>query len=184
MHPVRVAHRLVAAGVGLQLGQAVAAGWLLLRYNGLVERLGPWSRNEATLIQSVYVHLTGAFVLSAGLSLLLFGAALAVPRRTPHTRAVVGWALFVVTLALMLGIVYSPDSALLPDDEPQLRHLLPLLPLWYTLVQGGCAIAIVACSILAMARLGRDAAVDYYQRCDPAATWPGFTSWLDVRSQD
>jgi hypothetical protein len=184
MHPVRVAFWLVTACAGLQLGHAGAAVWLLLRYGGLVERLGPWSRNEAALIEAVYVHLAGACVLAAGLAMLLAGAAMAVPRRSPHTRTVVGWALLLVATTLLLGVVFSPDSVLLPDNERQLEHLQPLLPLWYTAVHGGTVTAVIICSILAGIRLAREAAADYYQRHDPTATWPGFTSWLDVHFQD
>jgi hypothetical protein len=184
MHPVRVAFWLVTACAGLQLGQAAAAGWLLLRYNGLVASLGPWTRNEATLVQNVYIHLIGAFLLAAGLSTLLAGAAMAVPRRRPHTRGVGGWALLLVTLSLLLGVIYSPDSVLLPDDQAQLDHLQPLLPLWYTAVQGCVVTTVITCSVLAVLRLGREAAAEYYLRHDPTATWHGFTSWLDVRFQD
>jgi hypothetical protein len=148
------------------------------------EEVGPWSRNEATLIKAVHVHLIGAFVLAGRLCTLLAGAAMAVPRRTPHTRAVVGWALLLVTLALLLGVVYSPDSALLPDDQRQLDHLQPLLPLWYTAVQGLVVTTVITCSVLAVLRLGREEAAECYLRHDPAATWRGFTSWLDVRFQD
>ena len=184
VHPVRVAFWLVTACAGLQAGQAAAAGWLLLRYDGLVERLGPWTRNEATLIETVYVHLLGAFVLAVGLAALLAGAALAVPRRRPQTRGLVGWALLLVTTTLLLGVVYSPDSALLPDNQAQLDHLQALLPLWYTGVQGGVVTAVIVCAVLAVLRLGREDAAEYYLRHDPTATWTGFTSWLDVRFQD
>ncbi|GAA2384221.1 hypothetical protein [Dactylosporangium salmoneum] len=184
MHPVRVAFWLVTTGAALLLGQAAAAGWLLLRYNGLVERLGPWSRNEATIIETVYVHLLGGCVLAGGLCLLLCGVALAVPRPTPHTRRVVGRALLLVTLSLLLGVVYGPDSVLLPDDQRMLEHLQPLLPLWYTAVQGLVVTAVIAIAVLAVQRLTRKAATQYYRRRDTHAPWPGFTSWLDVRFQD
>ncbi|MFG2040296.1 hypothetical protein [Dactylosporangium sp. NPDC048998] len=185
MHPVRVAYWLVMAGAGLQLGQAGAAAWLLLRYDGVVERLGPWSRIEAMLIETVYVHLLGAFVLAAGLCVLLSGAAMAVPRRSPYTRGVVGWVLLLVVLALLLGVVYSPDSVLLPDNQRQLDHLQPLLPLWYTAVQGIAVIGAIGLSVLAVLRLAREEAGEYYhRRHDPTATWRGFTSWLDMRFQD
>ncbi|MGI5241464.1 hypothetical protein [Dactylosporangium sp. CA-139066] len=184
MHPVRVAFWLVTACAGLQAGQAVAAGWLLLRYAGLVARLGPWTRNEATLIETVYVHLIGAFVLALGLATLLAGAAMAVPRRRPQTRGLVGWALLVVILSLLLSVVYSPDSALLTADQAQLDHLQPLLPLWYTAVQACAVTAAIGCVVLAVLRLGRPDAAEYYLRHDPTATWHGFTSWLDLRFQD
>lgn len=184
MHPVRVAARLVAACAGLQLGQAAAAGWLLLRFDGTLERLAPWTRIEAMLVDAVYVHLAGAFVLAVGLALLLCGAALAVPRRTPYTRGVVGWALLVTDVAVLLGVVYSPDSALLADDQRQLERLQELLPMWYTALQAMVVTAVLACSILAVVRLGRERAAEYYHRGDPAATWSGFTSWLDVRFRD
>ncbi|WP_432824255.1 hypothetical protein [Dactylosporangium sp. CA-092794] len=180
MRPVRTALRLVTAGAGLQAGQAAVAGWLLLRYPGLVDRLGPWTRDEALLINTVYLHLTGAFVLAAGLSVLLAGAALAVPRRTPYTRALVGTALLLVAVALMIGVVYSPDSVLLSDGELQQRHLQPLLPLWFTVAQAVAFIGVIACSALAMVRLSRAEADEYYHLGGPRPAWKGFTSWLDV----
>jgi hypothetical protein len=184
VHPVRVAFRLVTACAVLELGQAATAGFLLLRYERLVDALGPWSRNEALLIETVYVHLLGAWVLATGLAGLLSGTAMAIPRRTPYTRTVVGWMLLVVTLSLLLGVVFSPDSALLPDNQRQLDHLQPLLPLWYTVQQGLTVTTVIGCATAAVIRLGREAAGEYYQRHDPTATWRGFTSWLDVRFQD
>ncbi|GAA3454406.1 MULTISPECIES: hypothetical protein [Dactylosporangium] len=184
MHPVRVALRLLTACAALQLGQAASACWLLLRYGRLVDELGPWSRNEATLIEAVYTHLTGAAVLAAGLSALLVGIALAVPRRTPYTRSLVGWALLLVTVSLLLGVVYGPDAVLLPDNQSQLDHLQPLLPLWYTAQQGLTVTLVIVGSATAVVRLSSEAAGEYYLRHDPTATWRGFTSWLDVRFQD
>lgn len=184
MHPVRVAFWLVTACAGLLLGQATAAGWLLLRFDGRVQALGPWSHAEVVLLDTVRVHLAGAVVLCLGLSALLGGVAMAVPRRSPYTRTAVGWALLLVVLGLLLGVVYSPDSALLPDNDRQLEHLQHLLPLWYTAVQGVVVPAVITASIVAVLRLGRDPAVEYYQRRDPGATWRGFTSWLDVKFQD
>ncbi|MFI5907661.1 hypothetical protein [Dactylosporangium sp. NPDC051541] len=184
MHPVRVAFRLVTACAALQLGQAASACWLLLRYGRKVDELGPWSRNEALIIESVYVHLTGAAVLAAGLSALLVGVAVAIPRRTQYTRGLVGWVLLLVALALLLGVVYSPDAVLLPDNQVQLDHLQPLLPLWYTAQQGLTVTLVITGGAMAVIRLTREAAGEYYQRHDPTATWRGFTSWLDVRFQD
>ncbi|WP_433199512.1 hypothetical protein ACQP00_27115 [Dactylosporangium sp. CS-047395] len=184
MHPVRVAFWSVTACAVLELGQAATAGCLVLRYERLVDDLGPWTRIEAMLVETVYVHLTGALILATGLGMILSGAALAVPRRNPYTRTVVGWTLLVVNLSLLLGVVYSPDSVLLPDSQHQLDHLQPLLPLWYTAQQGLTVTAVIACSAVAMVRLGGEAASEYYQRHDPTATWHGFTSWLDVRFQD
>jgi hypothetical protein len=184
VHPVRVAFRLVAACAALQLGQAATACWLLLRYNGLVDRLGPWSRHEAQLIEAVYVHLAGACILATGLSVLLTGAAMAVPRPTPHTRTVVGWSLALVTVALLIGVVDGPDAALLPDSQYQLDHLQPLLPLWYTVQQGLTVTSVIACAVAAAVRLAHESAGEYYRRNDPTATWRGFTSWLDVHFQD
>ena len=184
VHPVRVSFWLVMACAAILAGQAAAVGWLLLRYAGLVDRLGPWSRAEALLVQTVYVHLVGAFVLTVGLAAFLSGTAMAVLRRTPYTRAVVGWALLLVTLSLLIGVVYSPDAALLPDDQRQLDHLQPLLPLWYTAVQCVTVTSVITCSAVVAVRLSHEAAVEYYQRHDATATWRGFTSWLDVRFQD
>nr|BFE58764.1 hypothetical protein GCM10020063_032900 [Dactylosporangium thailandense] len=184
MHPVRVAFRLVTACAALELGQAAAAGFLLLRYGGLVETLGPWTRIEAMVIEAVYVHLTGATILATGLGTLLSGTAMAVPRRTPYTRTIVRWTLLLVTISLLLGVVYSPDAVLLPDNQQQLDHLQPLLPLWYSAQQGLTVTAVIACAVGAVIRLGSEAAGEYYRRHDPTATWHGFTSWLDVRFQD
>jgi hypothetical protein len=184
MHPVRMAFWLVTLSAGLLLGQAAAAGWLLLRFDGRVAAFEPWNRTEVMLLDSIYVRLAGAVVLALGMALLLAGAAMAVPRRSPYTRTVVGWALLLVVLSLLLGVVYSPDSALLPDNEAQLEHLQQLLPLWYTAVQGVVVPGVIVAASIAVLRLGRDPAVEYYQRRDPTATWPGFTSWLDVKFQD
>jgi len=181
VHPVRVSFWLITAGAGLQLGQAGAAAWLLLRYDAEESRLAPWNRLELILADSVRIHLECAFVLALGLAVFLAGVALAVPRPTDRTRPVVGWGLLIAVLAILLGVVFSPDSALLADNEQMQLRLQHLLPLWFTVVSACVVTLVIGCAIAAVIRLGREAATEYYQRGDPTATWPGFTSWLDLK---
>jgi uncharacterized membrane protein YhaH (DUF805 family) len=182
MHPVRVAFWLLVGCLTLLLGQSAAAGFLLARFDERFDALAPWTLAEAAQLDAVRQRLAGAFVLVLGLALLLAGAAMAVPRRSPYTRPVVGWALLLVIVTLLLSIVFSPDSALLADNEPQLARMQQLLPLWYSVLQSVVVAAVIVTLIVAVVRLGKERAVDYYQRHDPTATWRGFTSWLDVAS--
>jgi len=180
MRPVRVAFRLLVGCLVLLLGQSAAAGYLLARFEDRVAAAAPWSVVETAQVDAVRGRLAGTLVLGLGLSLLLAGAAMAVPRRSPYTRALVGWALLLVAVALLLGIVFSPDSALLADSEEQLTRLQTLVPLWFSAWQSLDVAVVICASVAAFVRLGAEQAADFYQRHDPTATWRGFTSWLDV----
>ncbi|GGM71470.1 hypothetical protein ACFFX1_28090 [Dactylosporangium sucinum] len=180
MHPVRVAFWLVISAMSLTAAQATVAAWLLVRFDARYAAGAPWTLDENLQLREVEDRLAGVLVLFAGLSLMLAGVATAVPRRSPHTRLVVGVALLLVADALLLGVVFSPDSALLADSEAQEAHLQTMLPLWYSGIQATVFCGVIIVSVLAVLRLGREAAAEYYQWHDPAASWHGFTSWLDV----
>ncbi|MET7401436.1 hypothetical protein ABZS66_48940 [Dactylosporangium sp. NPDC005572] len=180
MHPVRVAFWLVISAMVLTAAQAAVAAWLLVRFDARYTSGAPWTLDENLQLRAVEDRLAVMLVLFAGLSLLLAGVATAVPRRSPHTRLVVSVALLLVADALLLGVVFSPDSALLADSEAQEAHLQTMLPLWYSGVHATVFCGVIVASVLAVLRLGREPAADYYQWHDPAASWRGFTSWLDV----
>ncbi|MEV4515713.1 hypothetical protein AB0K00_43015 [Dactylosporangium sp. NPDC049525] len=178
--PVRQAFWLVTGGLILVAAQTVAAVVLLLRFGAAYDAHGPWTFSEQMQADTVHTRLVGAAVLGAGMSLLLAGAALAVPRRSTSTRTVVGFAGLVVAVALLLGIVLGPDGGVLAGDADELAHLEQLLPVWFTASASATVTAVVVLLGTAFARLGRDAALHYYQHHDPTATWRGFTSWFDI----
>ncbi|MEV0135379.1 hypothetical protein AB0H83_43880 [Dactylosporangium sp. NPDC050688] len=181
--PVRQAFWLVTGGLILVAAQTVAAAVLLLRFGAAYDTHAPWTFSEQTQADGVRARLAGAVVLGAGMSLLLLGAAMAVPRRSTSTRTVVGCAALVVAFALLLGIVVGPDGAVLAGDVEELADLEQLLPAWFTATASVTVTGAIVLLCTAFARLGRDAALDYYQHHDPTATWRGFTSWLDIVSR-
>jgi hypothetical protein len=180
---VRQAFWLVTGGLFLLAGQTVATLVLLLRFGAAYDAHGPWTFSEQVQVDGVHTRLVGAAVLGAGMSLLLAGAALAVPRRSTSTRTVVGVAGRVVAIALLLGIVLGPDGGVLAGSAQELAHLEKLLPVWFTVTASATVTAVVVLLGTAFVRLGRDAALHYYQHHDPTATWRGFTSWLDIASR-
>lgn len=177
---MRQAFWLVTGGLLLVAGQTLAAVVLLLRFGAAYDAHGPWTFSEQMQVDSVHARLVGAAVLGAGMSLLLVGVALAVPRRSTSTRTVIGCAGLVVAVALLLGIVVGPDGAVLAADAEELSHLEHLLPVWFTAMASATATAVIVLLGTAFARLGRDGVIDYYQHHDPTATWRGFTSWYDI----
>jgi hypothetical protein len=179
---VREAFWLVTGGLALLAAQTLATVVLLVRFGAAYDAHGPWTFSEQVQVDNVHARLVGAAILGAGMSLLLTGAALAVPRRSTSTRTVLGCATVVLAVALLLGIVVGPDGAVLAGDTDELTHLEALLPVWFTAMACSTVTAVIVLLGVAFARLGRDAAVDYYQRHDPTATWRGFTSWLDIVS--
>ena len=103
MHPVRVAFWLVISAMALTAAQAGVAAWLLVRFDARYTSGAPWTLDENLQLRAVEDRLAGALVLFSGLSLMLAGVAMAVPRRSPHTRLVVSVALLLVALSLLLG---------------------------------------------------------------------------------
>lgn len=177
---MRQAFWLVTGGLTLVAAQTVAAMVLLLRFSAAYDTHGPWTFSEQMQVDSVHSGLLSAAVLGAGMSLLLSGVALAVPRRSTSTRTVVGCAGVVVAVALLLGVVVGPDGAVLAGDAEELAHLEQVLPVWFTAMASTTVSGVIVLLGAAFARLGRDGALDYYQHHDPTATWRGFTSWLDI----
>lgn len=177
---MRQAFWLVTGGLILVAAQTVAAVALLLRFGAAYDAHGPWTFSEQMQADTVHIRLTGAAVLGAGMSLLLVGVAMAVPRRSTSTRTVVGLAGLLVAVALLFGVVLGPDGGVLAGDADELARLETLLPMWFTVLASVTVAAVVVLLGAAFARLGRDAALDYYQHHDPSATWRGFTSWFDV----
>jgi hypothetical protein len=178
--PVRQAFWLVTGGLILVAGQTVAAVVLLLRFGAAHDAHGPWTFSEQVQVDSVHTRLVGAAILGAGMSMLLAGAALAVPRRSTSTRTVVGFAGLLAAVALLLGIVLGPDGGVLAGSADELAHLEKLLPVWFTVTASATVTGAIVLLAAAFARLGRDAALHYYQHHDPTATWRGFTSWFDI----
>ena len=177
---MRQAYWLVTGGLVMVAAQTVAAVVLLLRFGAAYDAHGPWTVSEQMQVDSVHTRLLGAAVLGAGMSLMLAGAALAVPRRSTSTRTVVGLAGLIVAVALLLGIVLGPDGGVLAGNAEELARLEHLLPVWFTALASATVTGVVVLLGTAFARLGRDAALHYYQHHDPTATWRGFTSWLDI----
>ncbi len=177
---MRQAFWLVTGGLILVVAQTVATVALLARFGAAYDTHAPWTVSEQTQVDSIHARLIGAAVLGTGMSLVLVGAAMAVPRRSTSTRTVIGFAGLVVAVALLLGIVVGPDGAVLAGDAEELAHLEKLLPVWFTVMVSTTVAGVVVLLGTAFARLGRDAALDYYRHHDPTATWRGFTSWLDI----
>lgn len=180
---MRQAFWLVTGGLILVVAQSAAAVALLLRFGAAYDAHGPWTFSEQMQVDSLHARLTGAAVLSTGMSLVLVGAAMAVPRRSTSTRTVIGCAGLVVAVALLLGIVLGPDGGVLAGDTEELARLEQLLPVWFTALASATVAGVIVLLGTAFARLGRDAALDYYRHHDPTATWRGFTSWLDIASR-
>ncbi|MFC4046177.1 hypothetical protein ACFO1B_47840 [Dactylosporangium siamense] len=181
--PVREAFWLVTGSFVLLAAQTLATLFLLVRFGAAYDAHGPWTFSEQAQADSLHAGLVGAAILGAGMSMLLAGAALAVPRRSTRTRTVVGCAAVVLAGALLLGIVVGPDGAVLAGDAGELAHLEMLLPVWFTALASSTVTAVIVLLGVAFARLGRDAALDYYQHHDPTATWRGFISWLNIASR-
>jgi hypothetical protein len=76
--------------------------------------------------------------------------------------------------------VFSPDNAVRAQTVVQLARYETLLPVWFTALSAVTMVGAILLLGLAFVRMGREAAVEYYQEHDPTATWGGFTSWLDV----
>ena len=178
--PVRQAYWLVIGALGLAATQAVAAAVLLVRFDTVHRAHGPWSVAEQAQADSVHARLAVAVVLGAGIAVLLAGAALAVPRRTTRTRAAVGGAAAFAGTALLLGVTLAADNAVLAAGAAELADLERLLPVWFSALSSGVVTGVVVLLGAALLRMGRDAAVEYYQRHRPPTRWRGFTSWHDI----
>jgi hypothetical protein len=178
--PVRQAFWLVIAAIVLLAMQTLAAGVLLGRFGAAYAEHGPWSIGEQTQLDSMRTRLALTVVLGAGLALLLAGAAMAIPRRHFGTRVVVGAAALLSTVVLLLGVVINPDNALLAADAAEEAHLYHVLPLWFSVLSSAAVTGVLAALATAFVLLGREAAHEYYQLHDPAASWSGFTSWSQV----
>ncbi|MEV4140756.1 hypothetical protein AB0J72_52400 [Dactylosporangium sp. NPDC049742] len=178
--PVRQAYWLVIGALVLAATQAVAAAILLARFGAVHRAHGPWSVAEQAQADSVHARLAVAVVLGAGIAVLLAGAALAVPRRTTRTRAAVGGAAAFAGTALLLGVTLAADNAVLAAGAAELADLERLLPVWFSALSSGVVTGVVVLLGAALLRMGRDAAVEYYQHHRPPTRWRGFTSWHDI----
>lgn len=181
--PVRQAFWLVIGALALAATQAVAATFLLARFGAAHRAHGAWSVAEQAEADTVHTRLAVALVLGAGITVLLAGAALAVPRRTTRTRAAVGAAAGFAGTTLLLGVTLAADNALLAADPDELATLERLLPVWFSALSSGVVTGVIVLLGAALLRMRRDQAVDYYQRRGPHAPWRGFTSWHDIVSR-
>lgn len=178
--PVRQARRLVIAAIALISTQTIAAAALLARFGAALTAHGPWNVGEQTQLDSMHMRLALTAVLGAGLSALLGGVAMAVPRRSVGTRTVVGLAALLTGVGLLLGVVMHPDNALLASSAAEEAHLHLVLPLWFSVLSSTAVTGALVALAAAFLTLGREAAFEYYQYRDPTATWPGFSSWQEI----
>jgi hypothetical protein len=175
--PVRRAFLLVVGAVGLLGGQTLAGAVLLARFGGAVAAHGPWSLRERLQIDSMHTRLALTVVLGAGMTLLLVGAATAIPRRHIGTRLVVGVAALLTGIVLLLGVVVNPDNALLAYGAEEEAHLHRVLPLWFSVLSSTAVTGVLVALTAAFVLLGRDDAHDYYHYQGGDTAWSGFTDW-------
>lgn len=175
--PVRRAFWLVVAAAALLGAQTLAATVLLARFAGAYAAHGPWSIREQEQIDGIHIRLALTAVLGAGMTLLLVGVAVAVPRRHIGTRLLVGSAALLAGVVLLLGVVVNPDNALLAYGAAEEAHLYQVLPLWFSVLSSAAVTGVLAALTAAFVLLGRDAAHDYYHYQGPDSAWTGFSDW-------
>lgn len=178
--PVRQAFWLATAGFLLVLGQATAAAVVRSQFEETAPALRGSAIDGQGVIDGLHFRLVAAFVLAGVVSLLLGFAAMTVPRRSESSRTIVGFVALTSVVALLLGVVFSPDSAVSPENADEVALYEMLLPAWFSTLSSVTVAGAMLLLGLAFVRMGREAAVDYYQQYDPTATWRGFTSWLDI----
>jgi hypothetical protein len=177
--PVRQAFWLATAGLALVAAKTVAAGTLVAGWGAAYEAAGPGSIDEDVLAR-MHTFLVAGAVVGGVVTILLGVATLAVGRRADTSRTLVGFLALLSAIALLLGVVFSPESAISAEDAADLARHEVLVPAWFQALSSVTVAGVVLLFGIAFARMGRAAAVDYYQEHDPDAGWGGFTSWLDI----
>ncbi|GAB3839291.1 hypothetical protein [Dactylosporangium cerinum] len=176
---MRQAFWLAAAGFALVAGQAVAAAVVLARFDDACTAVCG-ALETFDVAPSMRLRIAAAVALAGSVALLLGFATLTVPRRRDTSRSLVGGAALLSAVALLLGVVFSPENLVRAQTAAQVALYETLLPVWYTALSSVAVIGVVVLFGVAFARMGREPAVEYYQEHDPTAGWGGFTSWLDV----
>ncbi|MEV4515711.1 hypothetical protein AB0K00_43005 [Dactylosporangium sp. NPDC049525] len=176
--PVRQAFWLAAAGFLLVLAQCVAAAVVLAHFDDAYDAVRGMEDPDA--VEAVRSRLFAGAVLAGVVTLLLGFAALTVPRRSVSSRPLVGGAALLSAVALLLGVVFSPENAVRAQTAAELARYETLLPVWFSTLSSVTVAGVILLLGLAFIRMGREAAIEYYQEYDPTAGWGGFTSWLDV----
>ncbi|MFC4046179.1 hypothetical protein ACFO1B_47850 [Dactylosporangium siamense] len=159
--PVRQAFWLAAAGFLLVLGQSVAAAVVLAGFDDACTAVcGPLEIYDIS--ESIRFRLAAAVVLAGSVALLLGFATLTVPRRRDTSRSLVGGAALLSAVALLLGVVFSPENLVQAQGAAEVALYETLLPVWFTALSSGAVVGAVVLFGIAFARMGRQPAVEYY----------------------
>ncbi|MFF5225822.1 hypothetical protein [Dactylosporangium sp. NPDC000521] len=179
---VRQAFWLAAIGLLLILAKTVASAVLLAGFDDTYQAIKPSNPFDVgdEVADGIELRLTVAVLVGAVLTLMLGLAAAAVARRADTSRSVVGALALLAGVALVLGVVFSPESAVTPDDAASLAWLETLIPAWFQTLSAVVVFGVAALFGIAFVRMGRPAAAGYCQDYDPGARWGGYGSWLDL----
>ncbi|MET7419818.1 hypothetical protein [Dactylosporangium sp. NPDC005555] len=178
---VRQAFWLAAIGFLLVLAKTAATGTLVAGF-GRTYAAGAgeaWTPGFDLIADEIRWRLVTALGVGVVLTLMVGVAAMAVGRRGDSSRTLVGFVGLVAAAVLVLGVTFSPESAIAADDAASLAYYETLVPAWFQTLSAVTVLGVVVLFGIAFLRMGRAAAADYYQDYDPAARWRGFGSWLD-----
>ncbi|MDG6109693.1 hypothetical protein Daura_26020 [Dactylosporangium aurantiacum] len=179
---VRQAFWLAAVACLLVLAKTVAGATLLAGFDATYQAIKPSNPFDVgdEVAASIELRLTVAVLVGTLLTVMLGLAAAAVARRADTSRTLVGALALLTGVALVLGVVFSPENAVTPDDAASLAWLETLIPAWFQTLSAVAVFGVVALFGIAFVRMGRPAAAGYYQDYDPGARWGGYGSWLEL----
>lgn len=179
---VRQAFWLAALAFLLILAKTVVGAQLLSSFDDTYQSIrssNPFDVSD-DVAAGIELRLTVAVLVGAVLTVALGLAAAVVARRADTSRGVVGLLALVAGVALVLGVVFSPESAVTPYDAASLAWLETLVPAWFQTLSAVVVCGVIVLFGVALLRMSRPAAAGYYQDFDPNARWRGYGSWLDL----